>query len=489
MKIINIRVQKLNEVLFKIDCERSTAMELSERFSFYAKNFQYHPRFQNKVWDGKIRLFNLKTYTLPCGLKEELIKFAEENGYSIEFEKIPADFEFSVFEAEEFIKALHLPEKFEIRPYQMEAFVNCVRKRRLTALLPTASGKSLLLYLLTRIYSKKTLLVVPRTALVLQMASDFEEYGYNEPIHKITSGVEKLTDDMLTISTWQSIYKMPKNWFNQFSVIIVDEVHEAKADSLTSIMNKCTHVKYRFGVTGTTDNMEVHEMCITGLFGEIKRFATTAELIKAGYLAEFSIKSIVLKYPEVICKIMYKQEYHAEIDYIVRDHDRNVFLRNLVLSLKGNTLLLFQFVEKHGEILHKMIADKAPLNRKVFYIAGSGAGKTDAETREEIRRLVEKEENAIIIASIGTSGMGTNMVRIHNAIFASPSKSKIRNLQAIGRYLRKGEDKTSATLYDIVDDLSTKSYENYALKHFKERMKIYNEEEFPNKIYYVDIGK
>ena len=176
-------------------------------------------------------------------------------------------------------------------------------------------------------------------------------------------------------------------------------------------------------------------------------------------------------------------KYQDEIDYLVSSKSRNNFIKNLALKLKGNTLVLFQLVEKHGKDLHKLIEDKAENNRKVFYIYGG----VETEEREKARAIVEKENNAIIVASYGTFSTGINIRNLHNIVFASPSKSRIRNLQSIGRGLRLKDNDSNATLYDISDDLTHNEKENYTLSHFRERINIYNEEDFNYEIHNVEL--
>ncbi len=130
-----------------------------------------------------------------------------------------------------------------------------------------------------------------------------------------------------------------------------------------------------------------------------------------------------------------------------------------------------------------MINNSVDLNRKVFFVHGG----VDAEERELVREITENEKNAIIVASYGTFSTGINIKRLHNVIFASPSKSRIRNLQSIGRVLRKGKDKVKAKLYDIADDLTKGSRKNYTLNHFIERIKIYVKEQFNYDIITINI--
>jgi superfamily II DNA or RNA helicase len=223
------------------------------------------------------------------------------------------------------------------------------------------------------------------------------------------------------------------------------------------------------------------------LFGAVEKVVTTKELIDKGTLSEFNVKCIELDYPDEVKKLHKDDKYQDEVDFLVRNESRNRFLRNLAMSLNGNTLMLYQFVEKHGTILHgeiqNAIKDSVEKDRKVFFVSG----QVDGDAREEIRHIVEQEENAIIVASFGTFSTGVNIKRLHNIVFCSPSKSRIRVLQSIGRGLRTGEGKEVATLFDIADNLAWKSKRNYTLDHFAERIKMYNEEKFDYKLYKVAL--
>jgi len=481
-----IKIEKIDETYNKIHCDPSIAYELNDYFTFDVPGAKFMPAYRNKFWDGKIRLFQILTGYLYGGLNRYVEEFCRARNYEIEYLSDFSADEFSVVEAKEFIDKLKLPEKYQPRDYQLEAFVHAVRERRALMLSPTASGKSFIIYLITRYYHARTLIIVPTTSLVSQLASDFGDYGLvsDRFVHRIFAGQDKQSDKPITISTWQSIYKMPKEYFEQFDVVIGDEAHLFKAKSLTSIMSKLDSCRYRFGFTGTLDGTQTHKLVLEGLFGVVRKVTTTAELIEQKHLASFKIKAIVLSYPDEIRKMIARSaDYQAEMDYLVRLDARNKFIRNLTLSLEGNTLLLFQYVEKHGKVLFDRISKEAG-DRKIFYVSG----EVDGEEREEIRKIVETEQNAIIVASYGTFSTGVNIRNLHNVIFSSPSKSKIRNLQSIGRGLRKSDSKDSATLYDIADDMSWKSKKNFTLLHFMERIKIYNEEKFPYKLYNVTLS-
>ena len=476
----SVLVGKLDEVYCKVHCDRSIARELVDYFTFEVPGAKFMPAVRNRVWDGKIRLFN-SNQTVYYGLIPHVAKFCQQREYNFSVDETVESAEnFSLEEAKEFSESLNMP--FKPRDYQLEAFTYAVRNRRGVLLSPTASGKSLIIYMLQRWYGCRTLIIVPTISLVHQMAGDFKDYGYQNEVYKITSGVDKITDHEVVVSTWQSIYKMPKKWFEQFDVVFGDEAHLFKSKSLTQIMTKLTKCKYRYGLTGTLDGAQTHKLVLEGLFGPVKNVVKTKTLIDQKHLAQFRIKCIVLKYPESITKDLTKYNYAEEVDWIVRNEQRNKFVTNLALSLKGNSLILFQFVDKHGKVLYDMIRDKSK-DRPVHYVSG----ETDAKVREEVRAITETTSDGIIVASYGTFSTGINIRNLHNIVFTSPSKSRVRTLQSIGRGLRKAETKDTATLIDLADDLTHKARNNFTIKHFAERVKIYNEEGFDYKIYKVKI--
>ena len=495
-----IRVRKLDHSNLLVDCDSGQAQELNEFFSFYVPGYKFMPAYRNRVWDGKIRLFSRATQELPVGLYYHLQKFCKQRAYTLESQssKYGAPNDINAIkpgELKEFCDSLELP--FDLRDYQFECVGEAITRKRAILLSPTGSGKSLIIYvtirywlqLLTdgRSYPKggRVLIIVPTTSLVEQMHSDFMKYGWSEnAMHRIYSGKDKDNiNAACVITTWQSVHRLRKDWFEQFGCVIGDECHGFKSKSLMTIMNKCTEAGYRFGTTGTLDGAQTHELVLQGLFGKIYRVTTTKTLQDNNTLAKLEIKRIVLTYAEEIRKEFGKRTYQDEIEFIVSNEKRNRFIRNLALDMKGNTLVLYNYVEKHGKPLFNMIEDGASEDRKVFFVSGD-VGATD---REAIRGIVEKQKNAILVASLGTFSTGINIKELHNIIFASPSKSQIRVLQSIGRGLRKSTDGITTQLYDISDDISWKSRQNYCLLHSNERLKIYNSEQFNYKTYKVNI--
>lgn len=478
-----VHLRKINETYLRVEAEPSVVQELSDQLTFEVPGAKFMPAVRNRFWDGKIRLLNALTAITYAGLVEEIRKFCKARDYefSVDDSFKPTK---KIDEAEtiEFLKSLNLTMK--PRGYQVEAFMRAVNSDRGVFLSPTASGKSFIIYLITRYYNARTLIIVPTTSLVSQLASDFADYGFDSStnVHSVFSGQDKRSPKPITISTWQSIYKLPKGYFEDYDLIIGDEAHQFKAKSLTTIMEKMENTKYRFGFTGTLDGSLTNEITLTGLFGPVHRVTTTKSLMDDGKVAKLSIKVIILKHKKEDRKLISKANYQDEVDWIVSNPVRNKFLRNLTLSAEGNTLLLFQFVDKHGKLLYDSIKSKDP-NRKVFFIHGG----VDAEDRENVRRIVESESNAVIVASFGTFSTGINIRNLHNIVLASPSKSRIRLLQSIGRGLRLSDTKDSVTVYDVGDDLRHGDRTNYTLQHLTERMEIYNSEDFDYKIYTVDL--
>tara|TARA_B100000683_G_scaffold8938_1_gene9677 strand:- start:413 stop:1879 length:1467 start_codon:yes stop_codon:yes gene_type:complete len=483
-------ISKKNEVYLHVEAEIHVYYELADQFTFEVPGAQFSPAYKKKFWDGKIRLFNTQNGQIYVGLLDRVIQFCKDHGYTYEFKDnkhYGTPFEVNPHISQEGVKdymnaiCRHSP-----RSYQVEGVYDALRHNRKLLISPTASGKSLMIYSIVRYFvekEKNTLIVVPTTSLVEQMYKDFADYGWDVGswCHKIYAGKERETDSQVIITTWQSIYKLPRKYFERFSVVVGDEAHQFKSKSLISIMTKLGNAKYRYGFTGTLDGSQTHKWVLEGLFGPSYKIIKTDELMKKGHLAKLDINVLLLKHPPTKF-----ENFEEEVQYIIGHNRRNNFIKNLALDLKGNTLILFARVEKHGQPLYELINNSNIIeNRNVFFIHGG----VDTEDREKVREITEQENNAIIVASYGTFSTGVNIKNLHNVIFASPSKSRIRNLQSIGRVLRKGDKKTKATLYDIADDISYKSKKNYTLNHLIERIKIYNQENFNYDIVNIPLKK
>jgi superfamily II DNA or RNA helicase len=477
-------LEDVDSVFIRVRCERGTAKELSDCFSFKVPNHKYMSRFRKTRWSGDIKLYNVGKATIYRGLRNYVTKFAADRGYHLD-NKLTESQHLALTGAE--VDALFnrcvgkesgIP---SLHDHQRDAIVKATETSRILLVSPTGSGKSMIIYLLMRNMLEHTegkiLIVVPTIGLVTQMASDFEHYAkgtdwkVSKNCHPIYAGQEKETKKRVVITTWQSVYKQPRSYFDQFTVAFGDECHMFKAKSLSGIMEKLTNCNFRYGTTGTLDGMQCHKLIIEGLFGPSYHVTSTKKLIDKNILSSLKIDAILLNYDEVDRKVVSKYTYSDEMLWLIHNEKRNRFIVDLAKSLKGNTLILFQFVEKHGKRLHQLVNDEG---RKVFFVHGG----TEAEDREQVRKILEENDQCIVVASYGTFSTGISIKRLHNIIFASPSKSRIRVLQSIGRQLRVSEHKEFAKLYDIGDDLSWKTKKNHTLRHFSERIKIYRSEKF-----------
>ncbi len=493
-----IDIESIDEVRYYIKTEKGIKQELRDYFSFMVPGAQYMPMFKKRLWDGKIRLYDILSSTLPRGLKIYLQKFCEERNYTLTIKESRNTLCSSPDDLKAFYSSLNVSVKkrpVTMHEHQEKGILHALNNHRSVLISPTGSGKSLIIYVLVRYLQKvlntdrKILILVPTVGLVNQMESDFFDYSSQDKfwsckkyIHKISAGVDKETDKQIVISTWQSIYKLPKEWFQQFDAVFFDECHQAKAESINFIGQKLSKAWFRIGTTGTLQQTQAHRLSIEGILGPAIQFIQTKGLMSKGLLAKLGIDCIVLQYTTEEKQLLKKLKYIEEIQWIIANEKRNEFIKELALRSKGNTLILFNYVEAHGKPLAALL-EAAGTNRKVYLIHG----KTEADAREYIRRVIDKEKDAILVASYGTTSAGINIVNLDNIIFASPTKSVIRLLQSIGRGLRVSEKKKTLKVFDIVDDLSWKSYKNHVFKHFEERIKIYKKEKFDYKIFSIPV--
>ena len=483
-----MKISKIDETYIHLEVEDGLERELTDYFTFEVPGAKFMPHYRKKLWDGKIRLFSPHNGRIYVGLLPYIKEFCSRNSIEYIIEKgVENDrnvIRESVRDFAESLRPKSGGKPIQFRDYQIDAVWHALQRNRCLLLCPTASGKSLIIYTLVRYYhlmNLKTLILVPTTSLVEQMYSDFIDYGWkDEYIHRVYAGHDKGSKKPVVISTWQSLYKLHRPYFAQYNCIIGDEAHLFKAKSLTDIMVRSSKCQYRFGLTGTLDGTQTHRLVLEGLFGQVKQITTTKELMDNKTLAKINIDCIVLKHTEEECKRVRKYTYAEELNYVVSHTKRNKFIEKLCKTIKGNTLVLFQLVDKHGVLLYNELKK---LDKKVFFVYGG----TTAETRERIRAIVEKEKDSLIIASYGTFSTGINIRNINNVVFASPSKSRVRVLQSIGRGLRQTKDKTMVRLFDVSDNISYKSRQNFTYRHFTERLNIYKEEQFKYEINRINL--
>lgn len=485
----------MDEVSLLIHTEPAIHREIWDHFSFFAENAVHSEAYKEHKWDGMIHLYNLRNQRLPCGLGKALAAFCKDRGYELQGDQYLAS-NYSIFDAVKHAESLQLTsadQPITAYEHQIMALTKAIRYRRCVLESSTSSGKSLIIYMIARFLVDRGLpglIIVPRIGLVKQMMADFKDYSRKNGwkaerhVHCVQGGIDPHSDKMITITTWQSIKDLEdESFFRQFSWVIGDEAHNFAAKSLVGIMERLTNAKYRVGMTGTVQDGEVHRLTLEGYFGPIVKVVSNKELMDKKLIADLTIKALVLNYNANDCALVSAMTYQDELKWLTQNESRNRFIVNLALSLQENTLILVQLVE-HGQTLYEQLLAKAGDGRPIYFVFG----KTDVDTREEIRHLMETHKDAILVASYGTFQEGISIKHLFNLIAASPSKSKVRVLQSIGRALRKSATKMSAVMFDISDDLRYQGRTNYTLKHYVERIKLYAREQFKVKVYNIAIG-
>jgi superfamily II DNA or RNA helicase len=492
-------ITKINEVFIQVDCEPSLAAELYHHFSFKIPGAEFHPKVKARIWDGFLHLFNVRERKIYAGLFHQLVQYLQENGYTYRVQdngyygRIDEETNIDLQDFKNWVKTISLQshgKKIEPRDFQILSAFESIKYKRLVNVSPTSSGKSLILYiifmyLLEHELCTKILLIFPSTGLIQQMANDFSDYSGGKistdtVIHLIYSGQDKKSCKPIHFSTFQSLYKLPGSFYDTYDCVAGDEIHLAQSSSYVKILENCRDIKYRFGFTGTLSSKnKTHRLVVQGLLGQAKQFTTTAELIERKEASDIQITCVILDYSDETKSANKKTKYAQEFALICNHVRRNSFIKKLAIDLSGNTLILFQHKEQ-GKLLYNMIKEEYD---KVFYIDGDIL----ATEREKIRQYLETVDDAIILASYGTTSTGWSVRNLHNGIFASPYKSEIKVLQSLGRGLRKHDSKEEFKLYDIVDDLSWKNRENYTLQHFAERVGYYAKDSLPYKIIRVKI--
>lgn len=396
-----ITIKYLDDVHMIVDAkEMSIAQEIYEYFTFEVPGAKFTPAYRNKMWDGKIRLFNYYNGKLYFGLLPHLLEFIKDRGYDVcvdeKITKISVE-NTTIQEVGDYLETLNLHShnnKLIPHEHQINAIHHVLSNNRALLLSPTASGKSLITYCLCRRFIEKhdakILVVVPTVSLVSQLFSDFQDYSSHNSwnvesnVQKIHQGLTKKPEKNIVISTYQSIYDLPPNWYNYFDTVIIDEAHGVKSTSIKGILEKLKKCPRKIGMTGTLDGTKTHKIVIEGLTGKVHKVTSTKELMDKDLLSKLQIKCLFINHPDEDKKAIKGKSYIEEIGFIIANSRRNNFIADLSVSLKGNTLLLYQYVDNHGKILKDLIDKKVSKDRKVFFVSG----EVEAEVRENIRKII-----------------------------------------------------------------------------------------------------
>lgn len=473
-------VEKKNEAVVKVYSEEPCVHQELYEF-FKVKDPSFRPNKFSK-YDGMVRLYDRNTGELPAGLFKQLL--GRLKSYQLTFdERFKNIRKIEREELQEWLDSLELP--FTLYDYQFELIYDAIRLRRLTGLADTGAGKSVVIYCVVRfLYELKgepILILAPSIMLVSQILTDFQSYGWKEAgevCQQIMEGRPKARRKPIIISTWQSLKDMDKEYFSEFTTVVVDEVHGAQAKVQYGILQKCTSAVDRLGLTGTLSGEELHELQIEGSFGPVKRYVDTQTLKDLGQASQTQVVMVHMKYSRLDRVRLSKLDYEGQLRYILKHDGRQRAVASLIkgLSNKGeNSLVIFERVEE-GLYQFKQILDELGLGERVRVIEGT----VGLDSRDEIKQFTETEDGVILLATWGTLSTGVNIKKLHNLFLNASTKKLIRLLQTLGRLLRVHETKEVAKIFDFVDDTrESLSSRGFFIEHAKERLRHYAMKKHP----------
>lgn len=459
------------------------------------EGWRFHPLVKKRVWDGNISF--IKRNKIPSGLWKEVVDICKEYDFKLSMNGITDLFNTDITESEfiDWVNDFFKDSEIKPRDYQIDAAFKILKYKRCLAELATSAGKTLIsfmvvAYMMDKLNKKKILFIVPNVSLVLQATGDFEEYNKSRiqlKIQQIYSGVKIRPSSNIVIGTYQSLVKKDEEYFSQFDVVMVDETHKAKANSIQKIMDKCWHCDYRFGLSGTIPKRgTVNRLSLMSAMGPLVTQVKANYLQDEGYIAKCKVLQIHMDYATVAQKESFaflsknpidrQRLFSLEQNFINENEKRLDFVCQVVKKSTSNSLVLFHKIV-YGEKLYQKL--RSITDKKVYYVDGS----INADLREEFKRRMEKNDDVIIVASYGTFSTGISIKNIHNIFFTESFKSEVIIRQSIGRGLRQHHSKDIVKIYDFIDDFRYKDDEldwmNYIYRHGQERRKIYKEEKFP----------
>jgi len=455
-------------------------------------SWRFNPLVKKGIWDGYVSYIKDDKW-IPAGLWRHVMFICKEYKFDLKLNGIQRLFDRNInaesFEewALEFFKG----SKFIPKDYQVETAFNILKFRRCLAELATSAGKTLIsfltvAYMLEKERAEKILFIVPNVSLVVQAHEDFHEYNNKNriklKIQQIYAGQKIKSDRNVVIGTYQSLVKKPKEYFQQFDAVIVDETHKAKSNSIKTILQKCTKAKYKYGLSGTIPkDGSLDKLTLMSQTGPVISEVKANFLQREGHIAKCKVKVIEMDYaPEASKKAFEelafnkydrKDVFQLEQNYIINSFGRLNFICSVIGRVPKNSLVLFHRIE-HGKKIYEHLRQNT--DKRVYYVDGG----TDKDIREEYKKKMEAGDEVVIVASYGTFSTGISIKKIHNIFFTESFKSEVIIRQSIGRGLRQHESKEAVLIVDFVDDIRTDEWDNYLYKHSKARQKIYKQEKF-----------
>jgi superfamily II DNA or RNA helicase len=490
-----------NDKMFLVidSCTELEYEQLKTSLTKKIEGWRFHPLVKKKLWDGNISF--IKKNKIPSGLWKEVIDICKE--YDLEFTLNGItnifDTEINVDSFNEWVEDFFKNSDIKPRDYQIDAAFKILKYRRCLAELATSAGKTLIsflviAYLMEVLGKKKILMIVPNVSLVVQASGDFEEYNKQRvslKIQQIYAGVKLRQSSNIVIGTYQSLVKNDEEYFKQFDAVLIDETHKAKATSIQTIMDKCWHCDYRFGLSGTIPKRgTVDRLSLMSALGPLVTQVKANYLQEEGHIAQCKVIQFHMDYATIeqknafadLSKNSYDRQrlFSLEQNFINQDEKRLNFICQIIKKSTNNSLVLFHKID-YGEKLYQKLREVT--DKRIYYVDGG----VSPELREEFKSRMEKNNDVIIVASYGTFSTGISIKNIHNIYFTESFKSEVIIRQSIGRGLRKHHAKEVVKIYDFIDDLRFKDesidWTNYTFRHGIERRKIYKEEKFPFEVH------
>ena len=504
-----------------IDANEIELKQIYLSFKKRINHWRFHPLVKKKLWDGYIKFID-KYNRIPIGLWYTLNTECKKYGFELEFEGIDyiINKQFNQEEFEKWVWDFFKDSEFgkggkkELREYQIQAAADTIKYYKSRSELATSSGKTIIIFIILayleyKNWAKKHLIIVPNISLIIQTAEAFEEYAKNTPLEgklkiQLIGGGNKpknVEDKNIIIGTFQSLRNLSKSFFSDIETVCVDEAHYTNSKSVKNIIIKSFHSKYRFGFSGTLlSDDSAESMTLDAYLGPIVNRISAKFLILNSFATPIFVKSLHLDYlDEKTKEKLYnlRKRKGKDIDggklldiekkIVIENKKRFKFICDLLEKTTKNTLVLFYDIKYgYGKKFYHYIRENFS-DKIVFYVDGN----TPSEIREEYKLEMENGDNKILIASFGTFSTGISINNIHHIFFLESYKSDKLIRQSIGRGMRLFEGKKKLYIWDFVDDFRYGNIRNlknnYLYNHGLERLKIYEKQGFPKKIYKIKI--
>lgn len=468
--MVEIKYSGKNKQQAQLHCANDILLSIRDHFSVANPAYRRNQRFSPS------RLYAITpSGKFDVGLLNEIKNYCIANQI---FYKIDADVSLDYYNGFKNPEIIKYP-SIVYREHQEKSIINGLKTGKGVVLIPTAGGKTLAIAGLIesiRLNLKKpnalALVLVPSLQLVEQTYKDFQAYG----LKNLTkwSGDNKPDFTATTIIAGNQILLSEKtdlSILTDVEILIVDETHVLKKNNEINKILKFINTNFRYGFTGTLPSDKIDQWNIIGKLGPIIYQEKTEDLKNKKYVSNFRIVILNIihkKLPNFSINLTKPAEaYQQELEFLLQNQRRNEIICQLSNKLNNNTLIMVDRID-HGILLEKQLKDICSKERPIYFIQGL----TEMEERERIRELMDNRNDVIVIAISKIFSTGINIPNLHNIIFASAGKAKIKIMQSIGRALRLHPTKTIANIFDVADNTK------YGKIHLEERKKLYKSENF-----------